>query len=123
MIVFTITVETSFLASHQLTLAGSGQETEHSHNWVVQVAVCAEKLNEDGLVIDFCDLKEKIQAVVTEFEGKKLEEMGCFSGVNASAEIVARYIFDRIEPQLDTGLQLGYVEVTEAAGCRAKYSN
>ena len=116
-------MNTSFLASHQLTLKDSGTEDEHCHNWVVQIAVCAEKLNEDGFVMDFCDLKEKIQAVVAKFEGKKLEDMDCFSGVNVSAEIVARYIFDRIEPQLDTGLQLGYVEVVEAAGCRAKYSN
>jgi len=120
---FTITVETSFLASHQLTFQNGEQEDEHSHSWAVSVAVCSEKLNEDGFVMDFCVLKEKVQEIAGEFEGKRLEDMGCFKNINASAENVAKYIFDRIEPQLSGGAAMGYVEVVEATGCRAKYSN
>ncbi len=120
---FTITVETSFLASHQLVFKNGEQEDAHEHNWAVKVAVCSEKLNEDGLVMDFCVLKEKIQAIVAEFEGKKLEDMDCFSGDNVSAENVAKYIFETIKPQLSSGVKMGSVEVAEAAGCRAKYED
>ena len=120
---FTITVETSFLASHQLAFKNGEQEDAHEHNWAVKVAVCSEKLNEDGLVMDFCVLKEKIQAIVTEFEGNKLENMDCFSANNASAEIVAKYIFETIKPQLSGSVKMDYVEVAEAAGCRAKYED
>lgn len=120
---FTITVETSFLASHQLVFKDGTQEDAHEHNWAVKVAVCGEKLNEDGLVMDFCVLKEKIQAIVAEFEGNKLENVDCFSANNASAENVARYIFETIKPQLNTAVKMGYVEVAEAAGCRAKYED
>ncbi len=49
--------------------------------------------------------------------------MECFKNINASAENVAKYIFDRIEPQLSGDAAMGYVEVVEAAGCAAKYSN
>ena len=120
---FTITVETSFLASHQLTFKNGTQEDAHEHNWAVKVAVCSEKLNEDGLVMDFCVLKEIIQATVAKFEGKKLGNMDCFSGKNASAEIVAKYIFETIKPQLSGSVKMGYVEVAEAPGCRAKYGD
>ena len=120
---FTITVETSFLASHQLAFKNGEQEDAHEHNWTVKVALCSEKLNEDGLVMDFCAMKDKIQAIVAEFEGKKLENMDCFSGNNASAENVAKHIFEAIKPQLSSSVKMDYVEVAEAAGCRAKYEN
>ena len=120
---FTITVETSFLASHQLVFKNGTKEDAHEHNWAVKVALCSEKLSEDGLVMDFCVLKDKIQAIIAEFEGKKLEDMDCFGGNNASAEIVAKYIFETIKPQLSRGVKMDYVEVAEAAGCRAKYED
>jgi len=116
-------VDTSFLASHQLAFKNCEQEDEHSHSWAVTVAVCSEKLNEDGFVMDFCILKEKVRKIVAELQGNKLEDMECFKDINASAENVAKYIFDKLKPQLSSCVQLDYVEVVEAAGCAAKYSN
>ena len=120
---FTITVETSFLACHQLTFGDGRQEDSHNHNWIVRTSVCAEKLDRNGIAVDFELLKKDIQAITAKFDGSKLEDLDCFKGVNASAEIVAKYIFEKVRPLIPTGARLDYIEVTEAPGCTAKYSD
>ena len=119
---FTVTVQTSFKASHQLTMPGGQTEPLHEHNWVVRSSVAAEKLDETGLVVDFKWLEAKIEEVVSPLNGTRLEELACFEGVNASAENVAKYIYDKLEPLLPGRAELQYVEVSEAPDCWAKYS-
>ena len=118
---FVITIETGFKAYHQLTMASGEKEDLHDHNWLVRSAVSADALDESGLAIDFLDLKAKIEAITTPFEGANLENLACFKEQNASAELVAKYIYDELEPLLSSGVMLEYIEVMEAAGCWAKY--
>lgn len=119
---FTVTAETAFSAKHRLTVATGQKELMHSHDWVVRAGVSADRLDETGVVIDFEDLKAKIEQVVGPLEGARLEELSCFKNTNASAENVAKYVYDGIELLLPGHVKLQYVEVAEAAGCRAKYS-
>ena len=119
---FAVTVQTSFTARHQLTLPAGEKEALHEHNWVVRSAVAAENLDETGLVIDFHWLEAKIKEVTSPLDGARLEELACFKDINASAENVAKYIYDRVEPLLPGRVKLQYVEVCEAANCLAKYA-
>lgn len=116
-----IFVETAFCASHQLTFADGTREALHTHPWGVVAAVCADKLNSEGLVMDFLELEKVLEAAVEPLGGKQLETVGCFSGRNASAEAVARYLFDAVAARIAPPARLDYVEVTEAEGCRARY--
>ncbi len=118
---YTVTVESTFTASHQLTMADGGKEPLHGHDWVVRVAVSADELDETGLAVDFNNLKAMIVDVTGPFAGARLEQLDCFADCNASAENVARYIYDRIEPMLANRLKLEYAEVMEAEGCWTKY--
>ncbi len=118
---FVITIEITFTARHQLTLADGEKEPPHSHDWVVRTAVSTPGLDEMGLAIDFNELKAGIETVTANFNGTCLEELACFQGVNASAENVARYIYDKVEPLLPSHVKFDYVEVMEEAGCWAKY--
>ncbi len=120
---FTITVISSFTASHELTYAGGEKEDLHSHNWQVRVAVKVEELDENGLAVDFVDVKAKINEITAMLDNRQLEELSCFEGINTTAEIVAKYIYDELEAGLETKAMLEYVEVMEAEGCWAKYSN
>jgi len=121
---FTVTIERSFTAGHQLTMPDGRPEEFHSHEWLVECAVAAEWLNEIGVVIDFNELDKKLDIIIGPFEDTRLEKLPFFKkhGINASAENVAKYIFDMLEPQLDADMSLEYVQVTEAKACRAKYS-
>ena len=121
---FTVIVETAFTAQHQLTMIDRQQESLHSHDWLVRTGVVADNLNETGMVVDFVELKAKLDKILADFDGVKLEELPCFkdTGKNASAENVAKYIYDNLEQVLEPHVNLEYVEVTETPGCVAKYN-
>lgn len=116
-----ISIETEFEASHQLTFADGTEEALHPHPWQVTAAVCAEALNRDGLVMDFHLLEEIVNTAIKPYRGKQLEKTPFFSERNASAENVAKCLFDAIAPHITPPARLGSVEVTEVAGCRARY--
>ena len=118
---FTITIENAFTASHELTYAGGEKEDLHPHDWQLRVAVDVEDLDENGLAVDFIDLRAKIKDITTPLNDTQLEEHPAFEGINASAENVAKYIYDQLRPQLPTRAMLVSVEIMEAPGCWAKY--
>lgn len=118
---YTITIENAFSAEHGLSFADGTVEPSHNHNWLVRLAVSARQLDENGLAIDFHDLNDKLQQVITPFEGTKLEDSACFGVQNASAENVANYIYDKLAQMLPEHVSMEYTEVMEAENCWAKY--
>ena len=47
---------------HSLSLSYDSKCSKlHGHNWIVTVHCKAEKLNADGMVVDFTHIKEQIQ--------------------------------------------------------------
>ena len=119
---FTISVETSFYCSHQLTLPDGSKEAVHNHNWIVTADVSSQKLNNMGLVMDFVQLKKMLEKIVSEFEGGKLEENAFFKVNNPSAEAVAEYIYQKLEVELTEEVMLESISVVEKPGCCAKFS-
>lgn len=119
---FTIFLETAFTAQHQLTFSDGTQEPLHEHEWHVCAAVSADKLDTEGLVMDFEELKLLVENTLHEFRGRRLETCPLFEQQNASAENVAYILYRQIEPQLPRTVRLDYIEVTEAPGCRARFS-
>lgn len=119
---FTVSVETSFWASHQLTLPDGSKEPVHRHNWSVTAQVSSSKLNRIGLVMDFNLLREMVDNIVAQFDNIQLSENAYFKTHNPSAENVAGYIYDQIEPKLPKGVKLEAVKVIEEPGCSAKFS-
>ena len=118
---FTVIVEKSFAASHQLASPDGRKEPSHEHNWQVVAAVCAEKLDSAGMVIDFEIVKGMLEQVIAPMRNRRLERLEFFSGRNASAENLARYIYEKLSPLLPAGTALNHIEITEAPGCRVRY--
>lgn len=118
---FTVSVETGFRASHQLTLPDGSKEPLHHHNWVVITEVGSDKLDGMGLVMDFCRLKTAVDKTVAEFDNTPLDSIDYFQRNNSSAENVAKYIFDKLEPKLPDGVKLRSIRVVEEPGCSAKF--
>jgi len=121
-VLFTVTVETHFSASHQLTLPNGSQEPLHYHNWVVTADVSRDRLNSMAVVMNFQRLKAIIDNIVAEFDNAALNNVHYFQQNNPSAENVARYIFEKLEPKLPEGVGLENVKVAEEPGCSAKFS-
>jgi len=118
---FTVTVEQTFTASHQL-VTSKGTEELHSHDWVIAAAFKSKSLDSDGFAVDFEILKTILDQECQKFVGGKIEDFEYFKNVSATAENLAKYLFFSIKNQLNGPGKLEYVEVTEATGCKAKYS-
>ena len=118
---FTVSVETYFRASHQLTLPDGSKEPLHRHSWVVTADVSSDKLNSMGLVMDFYRLKAMVDNIVAEFDDIPLDRIDYFQRNNSSAENVAKYIYEKLEPKLPEGVKLDHIRVVEEPGCSAKF--
>ena len=119
---FTITVETHFVASHQLALPDGSKESLHQHDWAVTASVSSDRANSMGLVMDFRKLKAMVDKIVDQFADTRLEKFDYFQPNCSSAEMVARYIYEMLEPKLPKNVKLDYIMVIEAPGCSAKFS-
>jgi len=119
---FSISVETNFSASHSLDLPDGGKEPLHQHNWIVCTKVASDKLNNIGLVMDFRILKAIVDNIVVEFSDMVLDKIDYFKQNGSSAEMVAKYVFEKLEPKLPASVKLKHIKVIEEPGCSAKFS-
>jgi 6-pyruvoyltetrahydropterin/6-carboxytetrahydropterin synthase len=119
---FTVSIETRFSAAHQLTLADGSKEPLHEHDWLVTASVGSDRLNSMGVVIDFHMLKEMVESVVGQLADNRLGRTEHFKKNNPSAEVVARYIYEKLETIMPKNVKLEHVKVVEEPGCWAKFS-
>jgi 6-pyruvoyltetrahydropterin/6-carboxytetrahydropterin synthase len=119
---FTISVETYFRASHQLTLTDGSKESSHFHKWLVTANISSSKLNNMGIAINFHKLRALLDNLLAEIDNTALESVSHFQQNNPTAENVAKYIYDKLKSQLPKGTKLKSIKVVEEPGCSAKYS-
>ena len=119
---WTVSVETHFWASHQLTLPDGSKEPAHSHNFSVTADVGTEKMTDMGLVMDFRRLKAILDNIVADFDNVALDEIDYFKQNNPTAENVAKYIYEKLQPILPRDVKLEAIRVIEEPGCSAKFA-
>jgi 6-pyruvoyl-tetrahydropterin synthase len=74
------------------------------------------------MVINFAQLKSRLLDVTATLNETILNESDYFKDKCPSAENVAVYIFDRLEPTLPDNVRLKSIRVSEQVGCWASYS-
>jgi 6-pyruvoyltetrahydropterin/6-carboxytetrahydropterin synthase len=127
--VYEITIEDEFCAAHAIVIRGE-REPVHGHNWKVSVTVAGERLDGDGLLIDFHALERLVRQINAPFRNRDLNVTSPFDRTNPTAELVARHIADRVAAGLGKGspgsggtsdIRVLSVRVTEAPGCSVTY--
>ena len=119
---FTVSVESHFIASHQLTLPDGSEEPLHQHNWSVTADVSSETVGTKGFVIDFNKLKAIVDNIVSELSNVPLEKIDYFKNNNSSAETIAKYIYEQLVPKLPKTAVLESISVAETPERSAKFS-
>ena len=119
---YEVKIRADFSAAHNLREAGGKCESLHGHNFIVEVAVESDSLDEGGMVVDFRLLKGKTKAILDGLDHRYLNELPLFAKVNPSSENLAAYIFGELSCQIDRGsLRVSRVSVWESETSRATY--
>jgi 6-pyruvoyltetrahydropterin/6-carboxytetrahydropterin synthase len=97
---YRITVLSHFSGAHRLRHLHGKCEELHGHNWKIEISVVSNRLNKEGVVIDFNILKQKMEKVLKTLDHTFLNNLPYFSGREPSSENIAKYIFDRLKAEL-----------------------
>lgn len=97
-------------AAHFLNLSYESKCSNlHGHNWIIDIYLRSETLDENGMVMDFTIIRKKIS---DKLDHKVLNDVLDF---NPTAENIAKYICDALEPYCFR------VDVRESADNTASY--
>jgi 6-pyruvoyltetrahydropterin/6-carboxytetrahydropterin synthase len=119
---YELVIESKFAAAHQLRGYKGKCEKLHGHNWRVTVAVAAERLDEQGLAIDFHDLKKFLREVLDQLEHTFLNDIFPFTQINPSSENLAKWIYDNMVKKINNdNLDVASVTVWESDTASASY--
>jgi len=119
---FEISVDYTFAAGHALRNYKGKCENVHGHNYKVRVTVEGARLNPTGLLIDFVDLRTAIKQLAERLDHRFLNDLPPFDKLNPSAENIAKYFCDFLEPRIkDQGVCVQSVTVWETDTTSAVY--
>lgn len=110
--------EFTFEAAHRLPNVPPTHKCArlHGHSFHCEVHVTGEVGRESGWVIDFADIKEAFEPLRLQLDHHYLNEIEGLS--NPTSENIARWIWDRVKPQLPL---LSKVVVRETCNCGCIY--
>lgn len=118
---FELSIQAEFSAAHAIRIKGR-PEPLHGHNWRITAVVAGERLDADGLLIDFHVVERALKILAAALDNRTLNDLPPFSaGLNPTAENVAKHLADSLSTHLPTTAPLLSLTVTEAPGCAATY--
>ncbi len=119
---FEVVVSMDFSAAHNLRGYQGKCEALHGHNWKVEVAVAAGRLDKIGMVADFGMIRDHLRSVLDELDHHHLNRVGPFGRTNPTSENIARWIFEKMTRRIRPArCRVGWVRVWETATSYAVY--
>ena len=114
---FEVSVEQTFAAGHALRNYHGKCENVHGHNYRVRITVQGEKLDDNGLLVDFVHVKRLMHQVIDYLDHRFINDLPPFTEINPSAENIAKYFYD----ELHGNLQISEVKIWETDTSTAVY--
>jgi 6-pyruvoyltetrahydropterin/6-carboxytetrahydropterin synthase len=87
---YSLGVARDFTARHFLIGGDWGEENvEHSHHYRMELILEKKNLDRYGFLVDIVEVERHLDEVVADFQGKTLNALAAFAGVNPSIERLA----------------------------------
>jgi 6-pyruvoyltetrahydropterin/6-carboxytetrahydropterin synthase len=120
---YTISAQAHYDAAHLLRNYEGKCARMHGHRYVVEVAVQAPEVGNQGMVYDFTDLKRHLRELAARFDHQNLNDIPPFTEIESTAENQARFFYEEIKKRLPSELAGGvlYARVSESPGQWAQY--
>lgn len=118
---FELSVDTHFAAAHFLRGYEGDCGRLHGHTWGVTLTVRAGGNRLLGMAVDFKEISAKLDAVVSAFDHRTLNDLEWFVEDNPTAENVAKRIFELLENEFLGGITVRSVTVAESDRYRVTY--
>jgi len=120
---YELKIISNFAAAHQLRALQGGCERLHGHNWKVEVHVEGSDLGDDGLLVDFKEIKKETKEILHGLDHRFLNELKPFESVEPSSENIARHIFESLSRRFnDERVRISRVSAWESENACASYT-
>ncbi len=121
---YVVSVEAHYDSAHFLRTYKGKCEKLHGHRYVVEAALIAEEVGENGLAYDFVDIKTHLRALADWLDHENINELPPFTEIEPSAENQARFFYDELKQRMPEHMKdaLLYIKVWETPTQWAMYS-
>lgn len=111
---YEIKVSEEFSSAHNLKHYKGKCEALHGHNWRVEVLVYKRGLDEQGMVMDFKKLKDRLKAILNNLDHKYLNDLPYFKKKNPTSENIARFIHERLSRAIGKKIKVSVWETSSS---------
>lgn len=122
---YEVSVEVGFESAHNLRAYKGKCENLHGHNWLVEVFIAGEVLDDTGMLIDFTIVKQELNKILKRLDHKYLNDIEPFDKINPTSENIAKYVFEEMSKWVSKKYNPNYiskVSVYETEKSKATYT-
>jgi len=114
-------ITADFSAAHNLREYKGKCEHLHGHNWRIDLRLAGDRLDAEGLLLDFTEAKRILGEVLERFDHRYLNEVEPFDRLQPSSENIARVVAEAVAEHLPAGIRVVSVTAWESDRCAATY--
>ena len=127
---FAVEVSDHIMIAHSFRGAVFGPaQALHGATFTVAVAFIAERLDDNGIVVDIGRATEVLKSALAPINYRNLDDLPQFSGANTTTEFLTKHVFDKVAEAVRgdelgrNGREIASVRVTigESPSARAWY--
>ena len=98
---YSLGVRREFSARHYLVGGDWGSENiEHSHRYRMELVLEARALDRHGFLVDIVEVENHLDSITADFQGRTLNALPAFAGLNPSIERLATVIHTAMRERL-----------------------
>lgn len=119
---YEVSIRTSFSSSHQLIGYDGTCENLHGHNWLAEVFVRTNELDNIGLGIDYKILMQHTEDILGQLDHQNINDVAPFDKMNPSSENIARWLFKELSDKINSDkIKVFRVNIKETENFSASY--